>query len=132
KATSGLLVFGKTATANQALARQFEDRSVAKRYELLVAHDTDRPAAMHCDRPIGPDRLEASTDFDRGAAGTTVDRYDALPHTGRTHQVRVHAAALGMPILGDADYKGAPAPRLFLHAAGLSLDHPVSGPLDLA
>ena len=139
KATSGLLVFGRSGAANRSLAAQFEARTVAKRYELLVARDERRRGRQHTDEPIEGGRgarrggalLEASTDFERKAAGDRVERFVARPHTGRTHQVRIHAAALGMPILGDRDRGGADAARLFLHASGLRIDHPDRGPLDL-
>ena len=52
---------------------------------------------------------------------------EAEPLTGRTHQIRVHAAESGFPILGDTLYGGTPAPRVYLHAAELTLKHPASG-----
>ncbi len=122
KATSGLLLFGKTTAANRSLAAQFEARTVAKRYELLVPRDPRRPAELRADQPIG--RAAASTDFTRQARGPGFERFAARPHTGRTHQVRIHAAALGMPIVGDAEHGGGDAARLFLHAAGLRVGHP--------
>ena len=148
KATSGLLLFGKTPAANQALGRQFEDRRVEKRYELLVARNARRPGRTYSDAPIsisgatgrggrnvraqgGPVEREASTDFERQAAGAGFERWLAVPHTGRTHQVRVHAQTLSMPIAGDTEHGGTPGPRLFLHAAGLAFDHPVTGPIEL-
>ncbi len=131
KATSGLLVFGRTTAANRTLARQFEDRTVAKRYELLVGRDPRRPPAARSDAPVGEGVGPAATDFERQALGPAVERWAAHPHTGRTHQVRVHAAALGMPILGDDQYGGGEAARLFLHAAALGLDHPNGGHLEL-
>ena len=136
KATSGLLVFGKTTTANQSLARQFEGRSVTKHYELLVERDGRRSDDLRADQPIAAsDRRdaerEALTDFHRQASGPQFERYDAHPHTGRTHQVRVHATALGLPIVGDDEHGGIDAARLFLHAARLELEHPTDGPLDL-
>ena len=139
KATSGLLVFGKSGAANRSIAAQFEARAVAKRYELLVARDPKRRGRLTCDTPIESDRggrrgsatLEASTDFERKAAGDRVERFVAKPHTGRTHQVRIHAAELGMPILGDREHGGADAARVFLHAAGLRIEHPTRGPIDV-
>jgi len=137
KATSGLLVFGKSAAANQSLTGQFEARLVDKRYELLVAHDDERPAVLECHDAVdstgrdGRIRRSAATDFERQAAGAGYDRWAAHPHTGRTHQVRVHATALGMAILGDDEHGGAAAARLFLHAAAIGLDHPTAGRLEL-
>lgn len=129
KATSGLLLFGKSTLANRSLAAQFEERRVDKRYELITARDDHRSATVRCDAPIRG--RQASTDFARAAAGPRLARLDARPHTGRTHQVRAHAAASGMPILGDEDFGGDPAPRVFLHAAALGLVHPVAGSMEL-
>jgi 23S rRNA (cytosine1962-C5)-methyltransferase len=137
KATSGLLVFGKTAVANQSLTQQFERRQVRKRYELLVGRDAGRPATRHHDAPIAaasrgaPVSRSARTDFERVAVGAHAERWVASPRSGRTHQVRVHAAALGMPILGDLEHGGEPAARVFLHAAALSFEHPVTGRVEL-
>lgn len=137
KATSGLLLFGKTPTANRSLTSQFERRSVAKRYDLLVVRDDHRPDALRCDAPISRSdqgrslALAASTDFDLQAPGVALQRYAARPHTGRTHQVRVHAAALNMPIVGDDEHGGIDGTRLFLHAANLRLEHPVTGTVEL-
>jgi 23S rRNA (cytosine1962-C5)-methyltransferase len=138
KATSGLLLFGKTAVANRSLTSQLEQRAVAKRYELLVQRDDHRPDALRCDQPISRrDRgrsvdLPASTSFELEASGLEFQRLAARPHTGRTHQVRVHAAALDMPIVGDSEHGGSDGARLFLHAAGLQLDHPTAGRVELA
>ena len=129
KATSGLLLFGKSTLANRSLAAQFEDRRVDKRYELITGRDDQRSATVRCGAPI--DGRPASTDFTVVAAGPRLVRVDARPHTGRTHQVRAHAAASGMPILGDADFGGEPAPRVFLHAAALGVEHPVVGSMEL-
>lgn len=133
KATSGLLLFGKTTEANRSLASQFEGRTLAKRYELLVSRDDKRATKLRCDDPVpgAVGGLPASTDFELDATGARLQRFTARPHSGRTHQVRIHAAELGMPILGDVQHGGVPAARLFLHAAGLRFDHPVVGALDL-
>lgn len=129
KGTSGLLVFGKTLVANRSLSEQFEQRSVAKRYELLTGRDDTRPHALRCDRPI--QGSAATTDFELEASGPRLQRYTARPHTGRTHQVRVHATELALAITGDPDHGGESAARLFLHAASLGLEHPTGGRLDL-
>jgi 23S rRNA (cytosine1962-C5)-methyltransferase len=134
KATSGLLVFGKTPDANRSLAAQFEGRSVAKSYELLADRVPQRPKQLHADEPIEHkgSAMRASTDFDRREIGQDVELWEARPHTGRTHQVRIHATAIGMPIIGDDEHGGAPGARLFLHAAALGLEHPTSGRIELS
>jgi 23S rRNA (cytosine1962-C5)-methyltransferase len=130
KATSGLLLFGKSRAANQSLAAQFEQRTIGKTYALLAPRDDDRSDALSCDDPVAGQ--EASTDFALKASGPVLQQYEAHPHTGRTRQVRAHAAALGMPIVGDDEVGGAPAARVFLHAAELAFDHPSTGPTTLS
>jgi 23S rRNA (cytosine1962-C5)-methyltransferase len=129
KGTSGILVFGRSAEANRALTAQLTGRTVHKRYELLVGRDDQRPASRSC--RLAVDGAEAVTDFERQAVGPTFERHVATPHSGRTHQVRVHATALGMPVAGDDAHHGVAATRLFLHAAGLRVQHPTAGPLEL-
>lgn len=148
-ATSGVLVFGKTALANRSLTAQFTQRSVRKKYLLL----TDRQPAqarftVHArilragDHYItAPHGLAAETRFtgqvdpqwlkriSPGLIRPALPRLHVLigePLTGRTHQIRVHAAARGIPILGDTRYGGTPFPRLALHAAELGLLHPAT------
>ncbi len=130
KGTSGVLLFGKTPLANRSLTEQFTDRSVAKRYELLIGRDDHRAASIISRRPI--DGAAAQTDLRHEATGRALERWSAHPHTGRTHQVRVHAMEAGLPILGDDEHHGAPAPRLFLHATSIGARHPVSGELTIA
>ncbi len=134
KATSGLLVFGKSTAANRSLAAQFEQRRVDKHYELIVRRDDGRAASLRCEEPIpgGDHGLHAaSTDFELRATGRGFQRYVGHPHTGRTHQVRIHAESSGMPIVGDTDHHGESAARLFLHAARLRLEGPDGTALDL-
>ncbi len=134
--TSGALVLGRSPRANRALTEQLTAREVDKRYLLLVARG-ERPARLVCDDRIKKPRREApeqdaETEFERLDRGPTWDLVEARPRTGRTHQVRVHAARLGMPILGDSTYDGAPAARLFLHAHRVGLAHPAgTGPLEV-
>lgn len=124
KVTSGILVFGKSVTANRAMAGQFEDRSITKTYDMITSAD-DAPAVAHADQPIGG--ASASTDFERRTSGPVHHRYVARPHSGRTHQVRLHADSLGLPITGDVDHGGREAPRVFLHAGSIAFDHPEGG-----
>ena len=131
KETSGVMVFGKTPLANRALTAQFTARSVHKVYQLR----TDRavPAgeqvvnsgiARAGDRYLSsPDGEPAETHFRKLSDGLV----EARPLTGRTHQIRVHAAERGFPVLGDTLYGGSPWPRVCLHAAELRLEHPESG-----
>ena len=138
KDTSGLLVFGKTPEANRSLTAQFTAREVRKQYTLV----TDRPVPRdeftqvsaivragerYEVRPLTAEGERAETGFRviRREGGRTW--LEARPLTGRTHQIRVHAAAEGLPILGDVLYGGSPADRLHLHATVLEFRHPRTG-----
>jgi 23S rRNA (cytosine1962-C5)-methyltransferase len=132
KETSGLMVLGKTAAANRSLTRQFEERGVEKKYILLTDRTLNfqtlrarsalvRVGAKYVSRPPHAGAPLAETLFTK--AGATIE---AVPLTGRTHQIRVHAAEHGFPILGDTLYGGAPAARLCLHAAELRFEHPAT------
>ncbi len=142
KETSGVMVLTKTPLANRSLTAQFTDRRVHKKYLFL----TDRPIGRHeltvqstlvrageryVSRPIHKGAETAETRF-RACSLPNVEcrvpaawrMVEAEPLTGRTHQIRVHAAQGGFPILGDTLYGGSPAPRVYLHAAELTLRHP--------
>ena len=135
KETSGLLVFGKSPVANRSLTEQFTARTVEKRYRLW----TDRPMPFE-ERLVRSnihrlgDRYASSQQAGENAetlfrvvsreGGRTL--VDAFPHTGRTHQIRVHAAEAGFPILGDTLYGGSAFPRVCLHAAALTFRHPTT------
>jgi 23S rRNA (cytosine1962-C5)-methyltransferase len=146
KETSGVMVFGKTTEANRSLTRQFERRAVRKKYILLTDRQTPfgrftakswlaRAGEKYLARPTGAEGDEAVTVF---APATSVTAslalaqedcfvWEAEPATGKTHQIRVQAAARGFPILGDTLYGGTPAARVFLHAAQLEFLHPATG-----
>lgn len=138
KETSGVMVFGKTPRANRSLTEQFTAHTIRKQYRFV----TDRPPAekeftgisalvrageKYLSRPLhaGADRAETRFRVLESAGGRTV--MEAEPVTGRTHQIRVHAAAHAIPILGDTLYGGTAASRVYLHAEKLSLSHPATG-----
>lgn len=143
--TSGLMVVARTATACRALQRQFAERSTEKRYEAVLDGHPDRPDDGVIALPLRPDPddrprqcadptggKEAVTEYhivERRPDGTTL--VSLRPHTGRTHQLRLHCAhpsGLGTPILGDPLYgHHTPADRMYLHAALLAFDHPDTG-----
>jgi len=133
KETSGLMVFGKTSVANRSLTAQFARRQVQKKYILLTDRKPTfrewrarsliaRSGSKYASVPSGVDAVPAETMF-----SVKGDVIEAAPQTGRTHQIRVHAAENGFPILGDILYGGAPAARLCLHSAELQFEHPASG-----
>lgn len=155
--TSGVIVVAKTPLALHALSRQFQARSVLKGYEAVVVGAP--PALGSVDLPIGRDpadrrRMQAR----RGQARAARTRFETVetfgrspvaaarvrlrPETGRTHQVRVHLASIGHPVVGDALYGGRRAPRGVsgiaraaiegfprhaLHAAWIEIRHPLDG-----
>lgn len=150
--TSGLLVLARTPAAAARLAAAFRGRRVQKTYWAVVA-GRPVPAAGTIDaalvkaadiawrrmlvaEPEDEDAADARTDYETlDAAGKKFSLLALRPHTGRTHQLRVHAASLGTPILGDPKYadrethpEGLPD-RLHLHARRLVLPHPEGGTL---
>jgi 23S rRNA pseudouridine1911/1915/1917 synthase len=145
KGTSGLLAVARTPAAYGSLVAQLGARSVDRRYLALVSGTVDTDAGV-VDAPVGRrsgDRTRMAVVADGRPARThyrVLSRYtepaeatlvECRLETGRTHQVRVHLAAIGHPVVGDARYGGArltlPAERPFLHAAHLAFDHPTTG-----
>jgi 23S rRNA pseudouridine1911/1915/1917 synthase len=140
KDTSGLLIVAKNDRAHAGLSRQLKERTVEKKYLALVQGHVDPPEAV-IDAPIGrdPHNRKRMAVVEQGRAATTAYRVrehlggltlvEVAPSTGRTHQIRVHLAAIGHPVVGDAVY-GKPTPlvgRQFLHAYRLAFRHPVDG-----
>jgi 23S rRNA pseudouridine1911/1915/1917 synthase len=141
KDTSGLMIVGKTLPAVTALVRAIGEREVHREY-LAVAHGDVAQRSQTIDAPIGRDPASrvrmavvpggrpARTDVARVAAAEGFSAVRCTLHTGRTHQIRVHLASIGHPLVGDATYGGRPAlglERQALHAWRLRLVHPVSG-----
>jgi tRNA pseudouridine32 synthase / 23S rRNA pseudouridine746 synthase len=143
--TSGIMVLARSADAHRHLNRQFEQREVVKYYEALVWGLPERDEG-EINLPIcvdWPNRPRKIVDYEHGKAAQTfysvierdaqrnVARVVLKPITGRSHQLRVHLAEIGHPILGCPFYAHeqarAASDRLTLHARSLELTHPISG-----
>lgn len=140
--TSGLLLVARNAEIYTLLQRQFAQREVQKEYTALLDGVPRRPRHGTINLPLCPDIMdrprqtvshehgkEAVTDYDIIATDGQRTLVKLTPHTGRTHQLRVHCAhneGLDCPIHGDALY-GQRAERLCLHAARITFTHPVTG-----
>lgn len=139
--TSGLICFARGAEAQRRLNRAFEERRVGKRYcarvlgRLAGEGEIDLPLCVDWEN-----RPRSKVDHEHGRPSRTrwravgydtasdTTRVELSPVTGRSHQLRVHLAALGFPILGDPLYAPpAQAPRMCLHAMALALFHPADG-----
>lgn len=135
--TSGVILVAKNDVAHQALAKQLKARTVEKTYLALV-EGTPRPAEGAIDAPIARDQQNRQRmavlagGRDSVTAYRVLERFrgtslvEARPRTGRTHQIRVHLAAIGHPIVGDRLYgKTSPlAGRHLLHALRIAFAHP--------
>lgn len=153
KETSGLLVFPVSAAAKR-LTEQFSARRVRKQYLLLTdrvppkremhaRNSLVRAGERYVARPANPGAEVAETRFrvlseaeaatialpnrDLDVSDRRLAVIEAEPLTGRTHQIRVQAASLGFPVLGDVLYGGTPAARVFLHATMIGFIHPGTG-----
>jgi tRNA pseudouridine32 synthase/23S rRNA pseudouridine746 synthase len=142
-ATSGLMLFGRGTDMQRRLSQMFFRREVQKHYVAVVVGELE-PASGEVDLPIvadWPKRPLRKIDPETGKASLTrfrllahdeatdTSRLELEPVTGRTHQLRVHMAAIGHPIVGDALYgsvAGAGGERLLLHASRLEFFHPHS------
>jgi 23S rRNA pseudouridine1911/1915/1917 synthase len=141
KDTSGLIIAAKDERAHRGLTRQLAERRVHKTY-LTLLEGRLQPDEALIDAPIGRDPNNRKRMLINGAAAREAQTsyrvrehlkgysyVEASPITGRTHQIRVHFASLGHPVVGDSVY-GRPTTlvsRQFLHAWRLSLHHPIHG-----
>jgi 23S rRNA pseudouridine1911/1915/1917 synthase len=142
KDTSGLMIVARNEASQRALAAQIKRREVVREYLAMVEGALDSRSGT-IDAPLGRDRRRRTRQAVRGAgereARTHFEVIEVLPadtlararlETGRTHQVRVHFAAIGHPIAGDPEYGGKGRhglSRQFLHSARLSFLHPTTG-----
>jgi len=139
--TSGVMLYARGKAMQIALSKQFEQRQVSKRYEALVqglvegeSGEIDLP--LICDWPnrpkqmvsveLGKPSLTRWRVLARDAAAQTT-RVELEPVTGRSHQLRLHLASMGHPIVGDVMYDAQPAVRVCLHARRLGFVHPLTG-----
>lgn len=139
-ATSGLMLLAKTKRTHQNLQAQFSHHHVKKTYTAILEYPLDgtKPTCGTIHLPLRPnpeDRPRQMVDEKHGKKAVThyetTDRIHIhlTPHTGRTHQLRVHCAhpdGLGIPIKGDTLY-GKPSDRLYLHAESITFHHPDTG-----
>jgi 23S rRNA pseudouridine1911/1915/1917 synthase len=148
--TSGLILVAKSEKVRRALQRQFKERQVHKAYLALLGGHL-QPAWGRIEAPLGrdpdhrqrmavlPGGREAITEYHAleqfahtsGLAAGDYTLVEAEPLTGRTHQIRVHFASIGHPVVGDTVYgrrkHRLPVPRQFLHARRLGFKHPRTG-----
>ena len=142
--TSGIMIFAKSPAAGRHIRKQFEAHTVRKTYRALLSASGTKSMNIGengtISIPLSPDydeRPRQKVDFKQGKEAVTGYRVDEIkedgilvtfwPHTGRTHQLRVHAAhhlGLGHPIAGDLLYGGNSASRLCLHAYEITFIHP--------
>jgi len=156
QATSGLVIMARHVHAQRALSKAFAAQAVDKTYHAIVAgvpqECPDTQGYSRINLPLcadWPQRPRQKVDFLQGKPSQTLWRLlhapplappwpqipssllELRPLSGRTHQLRVHLAAIGHPILGDALYApetlAAAVPRLLLHASALALEHPRTG-----
>lgn len=145
--TSGIMVYARNIPCKAALEAQFAGREVSKTYRARLSAGSSpfrRSASGTIALPLSPDYYDRPRQIvDKSSGKPAISEYKILemlpdgeidivfhPLTGRTHQLRVHAAhpsGLGRPIKGDLLYGGTPADRLYLHAESLGFAHPASG-----
>ncbi|HEX8255260.1 MAG TPA: RluA family pseudouridine synthase [Thermoanaerobaculia bacterium] len=135
RGTSGVIFFSKSSELNVRLTRQFERKRITKRYlaicegELAERQTIDAPIARigaikFGVREHGKRSITHVRPLDASPSGSLVDIH---LETGRTHQIRVHLAAIGHPLAGDWLYGESSAARPMLHAAELEMLHPLTG-----
>ncbi len=136
RGTSGVMLFPKSRPAAAWLSKQFQDGLVEKRYLALVCGNPQQ-VEWSVDAPIGKvasarygiveGGKQSRTEFRTVASSGDISLVEARPLTGRTHQIRVHLASVGLPILGDDTYGGLPAGRMMLHCSAMTFQNEKNG-----
>lgn len=138
--TSGIVIIARNAESHRVLSQMFQDREVKKKYTAIVDGVLTEPEGR-IDFPLitdWPNRPKQMVDFEQGKPSLThykllhvneelqQSRVELIPYTGRTHQLRVHMAKIGHPIIGDRFYgrDKTPPNRLYLHASEIIFSHP--------
>ncbi|MBW4056153.1 MAG: RluA family pseudouridine synthase [Proteobacteria bacterium] len=132
RGTSGTMIFPKNRPAAAWLSKQFQDGLVDKRYLAVVRGHPDQER-WRVDAPIGKvasarygiveGGKPSITEFRIVASSADLSLVEAQPLTGRTHQIRVHLASVGLPIIGDATYGGPSAGRMMLHCSAMTFQN---------
>jgi 23S rRNA-/tRNA-specific pseudouridylate synthase len=130
--TSGVLVLAKNKLTARKLTTMFADRTVEKTYKAVVRHGIDNEGVIQTDIEKDPQGQKmfvtkgnsCITHYKKVQENKNFALVDVFPKTGKMHQIRVHLASVGFPILGDFKYdkQKTEAPRMFLHAFEISID----------
>jgi len=133
--TSGVMVFARNREAYLALRREFESHGRVKKTYLAVVHGSPREKSGTLDGPVGREKLRAITHWTVLAKHGPISLVEFRIETGRMHQIRIHAAELGCPVVGDETYGNVARDRSLhvrpkrqlLHAVQLEFPHPRTG-----
>ena len=133
--TSGVMVFARNRPAYLSLRRMFESHVQIRKTYLAVVHGAPKERTGTLDGPVGRQRLRAITHWEVLAKKGPVSLVEFRIDTGRMHQIRIHAAELGCPVVGDRTYGDSVRDRALrirprrqlLHAVRLEFPHPVTG-----
>ena len=127
RTTTGLIIFAKSLEVAKVYQNYFRNRETEKTY-LFVTHHPSKRERLRSEKPIlnKGANLEAQTDFKFLNRRGKFELWSALPHTGRNHQIRIHSQDVGIPILGDPKYGGAPYPFICLHNRKIAFPNGIS------